>query len=285
MLRLSIIISLVFCAVIDIAAQSDDSTLTTRPRRLPQLQVVEESLIIDQPARADGQRFIWRSGKNISLPLTPGAVLRVGLDASLTTKKLDEGQSIGRTLQLRAPIENPNQGKYADRDFLVESVISGRHSGVKQRSLLKIEPKQILVEVRSTDYIVIGRVNNEYIVLKPGRWRFDLTCSLKQVVTPEGETWSLAGDSEAVGIKGDKFGTENRSQGGDDLYGGLPYFTPAGPILYGVAQLRTLGRVLIHRPNMTLPVGTDLYFRIDQLRATYIGPSTPKVPMEAEEPR
>jgi hypothetical protein len=283
MLRFCILMGLLFCAVIDIAAQSEDSSVMSRPRRTPQLQVAEETVIIDQPARADGQSFIWRSGKNISLPLTPGAVLRVGLDASLTTKKMDE-QSVGRTLQLRAPIENPNQGKYADRDFLVESIISGHQSGFKQRSLLKIEPKQMLVEVRSTDYIVIGRINNEYIVLKPGKWRFDLTCSLKQVVTPDGETWSLAGDSEAVGIKGNTFGTENRSQGGEDLYGGFSYFNPAGPIIYGVAQLRNLGRVLIHRPNITLPAGTDLYFRIEQLRATYIGPSTPKVPMEADGP-
>lgn len=283
MLRSCVLITLLFCAVIDIAAQAEDAT--SRPRRMPQLHIAEDSVIIDQPARADGQRLIWRSGKNISLPLTPEAVLRVGLDASLTTKKLNEGQTVGRTLQLRAPIENPNQGKYADRDFLVESKISGRHSGFKQRALLMIEPQQILVEIRSTDYIVIGRVKNEYIVLKPGRWRFDLTCSLKQVVTPDGETWSLAGGSEAVGIKGDRFGTENRSLGGEDLYGGFSYFNPAGPIIYGVAQLRNLGRVLIHRPNITLPAGTDIYFRIEHLRATYIGPSTPKVPMEAEEPR
>jgi hypothetical protein len=285
MLRLWLLISFLLCPVLHVAAQSGDSDSTSRPRRLPQLQFAEETVIVDQAARADGQRFTWRSGKNIPLPLTPGAVMRVAMDASLTTKKMDEGQSVARTLQLRAPIENPNQGKYADRDFLVEAVISGHGSGFKQRALLKIEPKQMLVEVRATDYIVIGTVNNHYILLKPGKWRLDFVCSLKQVVTPDGETWGLAGESEATGIKGNRFGTEQSSHGGgEDLLGGVNYFNPAGPIIYGVAQLRNLGKVLVHRPNITLPAGTDLYFRIENLRGTYLGPSTPKVPMEADEP-
>jgi hypothetical protein len=282
MLRILILNSLLICSVIDVAAQSE-SQVSTRPRRIPQLQVVEKTVIVDEPARAGADSITWRSGNNIPLPLTPGAVLRIGLDASLPTKKMKDGQLVGRTLPLRAPIENPNQGKYADRDFLVEAIISGHSSGFKRRSLLKIEPKQILVEVRSTDYIVIGRENDQYVVLKPGKWRLDLRCSLSQVVTPDGETWSLAGDSEAVAIKGDKFGTEGRLESGPDLFGGFLNLFHAGPIIYGASQLRELGIAIVKRPNIGLPAGTDLYFTIEQLTGTYLGPSTPKVPMEAIE--
>lgn len=255
--------------------QEDGSAQTNEVR--PHLRNGETAKTRDEFARADEGYVIFRSGEKISLPLTPGAPLRLALDAGISTSRMNEGVTITRLLPIRTAFETPYQGIYAEKDYLVETQFSGRHSGFKNRSILMINPKQFQVEVGPTDYLVVGKLDDFYIVLKPGKWRFDLECSLKQVVTPEGETWTARNNQESNEIRGQRFGREAKVQNGEDLYSGLAYF-PRGELAYGISQLKGLWRFLVHRPNLVLPTMTDLYFQVDRMTATYLGPSVPTGP-------
>jgi hypothetical protein len=253
--------------------QSDDASVR-KPR--PRLTSVEVARVKDELARAGNDYIILRSGQDILLPITPGAPLRLSLDSGISTNKMKDGVRVTRLLPLKSPLETRYQGIYGDRDYLVLTEFSGRNSGFKDRSLLLINPMQFQVEVRPTDYVVIDILDGKYVVLKPGKWRFTLRCSLKQVVTPTGQTWTAPTNSETDGIKGDKFGREHREEIYED-YSGLTSF-PRGEIAFGIAQLKGLWRYLLHRPNIELPAATDLYFTLNQISVTYIGPLLPTDP-------
>jgi hypothetical protein len=250
-------------------------TLSPRPAP-PRLGTADSANIRDEVARAGDQYVIYRSGANIPVPLTPGAVLRLGLDAALSTSKLKEGQIVPRLLALRTPLQNPFNVAYAEKDILVETEFSGRASGFKNRSILLIRPRRFQIEVGPTEYKVVGMVDNLYVALKPGKWRFDLECSLTQVVSPEGDTWTVRGDSETGALVGRRVGSDGKPQF-NDVFDPLVYL-PHGTFIYAVTQLKRLFMALIHRPNMTLPVSTDVYFRVNRLTATYVGPSVPSEP-------
>lgn len=243
----------------------------------PRLQPAEAVKPKDELARAENQYVIYRSGENVPVPLTPGATLRLSLDAGISTGRMKEGVIVTRLLTVRAPLQTPYKGIYADKDYLVETEFSGQHSGFKDRAILMIAPKQFQVEVGPGDYLIVGKLNDTYVALKPGKWRFDLQCSLRQVVTPDGETWTARDNSETNGMHGQRFGRERKEPGYDDMYNGLPYF-PHGELAFGISQLKGLWKFLVHRPNIVLSTTTDLYFYVDRMTATYIGPPAPTGP-------
>jgi hypothetical protein len=246
-------------------------------RLRPRLRTVEGARVKDELARAGDQYVIYRSGESIPVPLTPGAVLRLGLDSGLNTGKLKEGRALTRLLEIRAPLQSPFNATYADKGTPVETEFSGQSSGFKDRAILIISPKQFQIEVGPTDYKVIGTLDGSYVVLKPGKWRFDLECSLTQVVSPDGTMWTASTQSETGGIVGKRFGREGNEQFYSDPLAPLASI-PQAAIIYPYLELKSLFKILIHRPNIILPGESDIYLHVDRMTATYLGPSLPTQP-------
>lgn len=243
----------------------------------PRLRSKTTAKIRDEVARAGDQYVIYRSGEDVLLPLTRGAVLRLGLDAHLSTGKLKKGVTFTRLLEIRAPLQNPFNAIYADKGTQVETEFSGNSSGFKNRAVLLISPTQIQVEVGPADYKVIDTQDGFYVVLKPGKWRFDLNCSLTQVVSPDGEMWTASAQSETDGIVGKKFGREGREQFYPDPLNPLASI-PQLAVVYPYVELKGVLKMLIHRPNIILPGESDVYFHVNKMTGTYLGPSAPTGP-------
>ena len=110
--------------------------------------------------------------------------------------------------------------------------------------------------------------------LKAGIWELTLTTSIKQIVTPDGQSWTKKDSDEDNLIRNRRFGIERSVQQRADLLNGVSSL-PGGAVVYAASRFENLFRFLTHRPNMTLPPGTALYFRLDAVHATYIGPVLP----------
>jgi len=245
----------------------------TRPR----LRSETDAKITDEVARVGDQFVIFRSGENVLIPLTGGALLKLGLDAHLSTGKLKEGVTLTRILEIRAPILSPFNAIYADKGMQVETVFFGRSSGFKTRAVLAIIPTQLQVEIGPTDYKVLEKLNGTYVALKPGKWRFDLQCSLTHVVSPEGDTWVVGPNSETDSIEGKAWGRDGREPYYPDPFAplvGVPYLGRFSPFV----ELKGLVKMIFHRPNITLPTESDIYFHINRMTGTYLGPSIPTNP-------
>ena len=245
----------------------------TRPRLRSEIN----AKITDEVVRAGDQFVIFRSGENVLIPLTPAALLKLGLDAHFSTNKLKEGVIITRILEIRAPIFSPFNAIYADKGMQVETVFFGRSSGFKTRAVLAIVPMQLQVEIGPGDYKVIEKLNGTYVALKPGKWRFYLQCSLTQVVSPEGDTWVVGPHSETDSIEGKAWGRDGRETYYPDPFAplvGVPFVGRFSPFV----ELKGLVKMIFHRPNITLPTESDIYFHINRMTGTYLGPSIPTNP-------
>jgi len=248
-------------------------TITTRPR----LRSEPAAKIKDEIARAGDQYVIFRSGENIALPLTHGAMLKLVLDSHLRTDKLKEDVTFIRVLEVRAPLQSPLNTLYADKGTLVETIFSGRSAGFKKRAVLMIIPIQFLIEAGPTDYKVIDRLNNSYVVLKPGKWRIELRCSLTQIVSPDGEMWTASAQSESDRIVGEWWGNDGKEQFYPDPFSPLSTI-PRIDVFYPFIELKGLFKRLIKRPNIVLPSESDIYFHVNRMTGTYLGPSIPTEP-------
>jgi hypothetical protein len=254
------------------AAQSEAS----RPRLVqPHLQSAETTLDCED-AEADGYAIVRCSGENIRLQLTPETPLHLILDSYLLTQGL-KNATLTRSLVLQSPIESRYWGKYAERETPILTQITGHSSGLKDRAWLEIEPKRIKLYVGPTDYIAFASRDEHPIYLKPGVWELHLDCSIKQIVTPDGQSWTRQDDDESDIIKNGRFGLDRHAQPIGDMFTGVSSF-PGGAMVYSVTQLKDLWKFIAHRPNMTLPTGTDLYFQINGIRANYVSPLPPTSP-------
>jgi len=247
-----------------------------RPRLVqPRLQSAQPKLDCED-AEAEGNTLVRCSGENVPLQIAPETPLHLVLDSYLLTQGLKDA-TLTRTLNLQSPVESRYWGKYAERETQIFTEITGHGSGLKSRAWLDIEPKRIKLYVGPTDYIIFAMKNDHPIYLKPGIWELYLDCSIKQIVTPDGQSWTRKDDAESNIIKNGKFGLDHRTQPIGDVFNGVS-FLPGGATVYAVSQLKDLWRFITHRPNMTLPTGTDLYFQINGIRANYVSPLVPTVP-------
>lgn len=240
------------------------------------LRSAERPVYMDELYTADGAEFFFRAGSGVSLPLTQGAPLRLGLDNSpITTAKLVSNLYTYRTLPLHSSIQSPYGPLVPTRDLQVETRISGNGSGVTKRALLIIEPQTMQVEISDTDYVQIGEKDGRPIYLKPGKWIFRLHCWLESI-DADGYSWKAKRDSESS-IKGGrfKFGSTTAPIS-DDVAVGLSVVNPLASISYGLVRLGGLVGMLFHRPNVTLPPMAELHFHVSYIEATYLSPPAPK---------
>jgi len=262
-LTIFIILVLEFVAT----AQSTETTLL-RPRRA-ELQRQSPRTVLDcDEAESEGLSIVLCSGDNIRLQVTPGALLHLTLDAYLRTRGMKVG-ALTRALPLHSPIQGKLGSKYSDRETLVETEITGHGGGIKAPAWLSIEPRRLILNVGPTDYIVFATKEQRAVYLKPGVWELELDCTIKQIVTPDGATWTAAVNAESNVIKNSKFGLDSQTQPPQTMFDGVTSL-PGGVVIYSITQLKDLWSFIIHRPDMTLPTGTDLYFHINNITATYI---------------
>jgi hypothetical protein len=268
--------SLGLCGIFILSASGQSSiSEIPRPRRAaPQLIGAKRPTYTDViGTTSTGEEVIFRIGEDIPLELVAGTPLHLVLDSPLRTNKMKEGVPVIRQLPVKGVIESFYGQLYANKNYLVLTEFSGRASGLKSRAVLEVVPTVFQVEVRPTDYLIASWEDQHYVFLKPGMWRFDLLCSLREIVTPYGDTWRASSNLESSEVKGERFGMESKEQNGSDYYG-LTSF-PHGDVAFGITQLKGLWKYFVHRPNIILPASTDLYFRIDHMTATYLGPPIP----------
>lgn len=276
MKRFLILIAASIFVVSTTLAQSPRTLPQSQPsigRQRPQLQQATPGNYKDELAKADDRYFYYRSGFGISLPQTEGSPLLLGLDSSLSTNGM-VGVVLHRNLPVRAPIQTPNVDLYSVKDALVETRIMGHESGVKNQAILIVEPYLLEVEVNSL--IDIGEKDGLRVYLKPGKWKFQLSCSLESIEVPDGGSWKAKRNSESV-IKGGKYKFQGSSS--SDHFSGLLYIQPFGTVAYGLSQLGGLVGFFFHRPDIKLPATTELHFRIESMEATYVAPPAPKGPV------
>lgn len=260
-------------AIVVFSAVVFAQTSTNRPREVqPKLQTGQTKLECED-AEAEGLIVTRCSGENVRLQLAPNTPLHLTLDSFLLTRGLKDA-TLMRSLVLQSPIESRYWGKYAERDTAVLTKITGHESGFKKRAWLEIEPRYLKLYVSAADYIAFAMKNGQPLYLKPGIWDVYLNCSIKQIVAPDGQAWTRKDDAERNVIENDRFGLERQTQPLGDMLTGVGVF-PGGPTIYAISQFKDLWKFLTHRPNMSLPTGTDLYFTIDGLSATYISPLAP----------
>ncbi|MDX6528461.1 MAG: hypothetical protein QOH41_751 [Blastocatellia bacterium] len=247
-----------------------------RPRDVrPRLQSSQPKLDCED-AEAEGMPLVRCAGENVRLQLAPDTPLHLVLDSFLLTRGMNDA-TLTRTLVLQSAIESEYWGKYAERETVVLTQITGHESGVTKRAWLDIEPRRVKLYVGPADYIIFAIRDKKPIYLKPGIWDLILDCSIKQIVTPDGQSWTRKDDVERNVIENGKFGLERQTQFTGDMFTGLSSF-PGGPTVYAISQLKDLWKFITHRPNMTLPTGTDLYFHINGIMATYVSPLAPTGP-------
>src|SRR6185295_10190124 len=97
-------------------------------------------------------------------------------------------------------------GRYADRDTPILTYISGHSGGPKSRAWIQLEPTRIKLSVGPTDYIVFDTKDNRPMYLKPGIWELNLDTSIKQIATPDGQSWTRRDNDEENKITNGRFG-------------------------------------------------------------------------------
>jgi hypothetical protein len=245
----------------------------------PRLIQGPESATYDEQFTADGEIFYFRSGKNIILPTIRGTALKLGLDSSLATDGMT-GVEMSRNLPLRSPILSPYGQLYSDRDKLIVTRITGHKAGTLKKAVLVVEPK--ILQITVENYIQIGEKNGRRIFLKPGKWRLEITSTIRAIENAEGKSW-YAKSAEKNEVVGPNFGF-NKKQSYDDRFDGLLYLNPYGAIAYGFTKVGSLLGFLFKRPNIRLPASSELHFNIEQIEATYISDLIPVTPATKAKP-
>lgn len=241
---------------------------------------IEESPVVNDEMRISrgGQRYYIRSGSHITLPLTPEGLLQLSLPFPFSTAGMD-GRSESRPLPLQFEILGPYGFKYSPPGGNVITLFTGHKSGFKNRATLVIEPQSLQVVIRNVDYVKVGEKDGYPIYLKPGRWTYELKCTFVSMVDPEGHVIHAPRDSEGL-VRGKWVGRERGSHGSSSYGEFLPYFDPVGPTVnFFISQF---GHVfsLFHRPNISVPAGTQLNFQINGLKATYTAEAPPAEPID-----
>jgi hypothetical protein len=256
-----------------IRAQSGRQAIPPRLR-------VEESAIIQDEFRVSrsGQKYYLRSGSHIPLPVTAEGVVQLGITSPFSTAGMD-GRSEYRLLPLQLEILGPLGFRYSPAGGNVATVFTGHKSGFKNRATLLIEPKSLQVVIRNVDYVKVGDKDGYPVYLKPGRWTYELTCIFVSMVDPEGHVIHAPKDPEAP-IVGRRVGRDQPSRGSGGYSTFFPYIDPLGSV--GNFIISQFGNVfgLLHRPNISIPTGTQLNFQITRLEATYTSEAPPAEPID-----
>jgi len=230
----------------------------------------------DVRATSDGKDRFWlRSGQNISIPITEGSTLHAALATPLSTKDM-KGVQMFRQLTMRSTVFSKYGSPLIPGETPIETRITGHEAGVFGRATLVIEPQTVFVEI--TDYFPVGASSTgEVIYLKPGKWRLRIYASFRSFQSPDGLVSQYAQrDSESL-ITGKKFGKEptlNSSTG--EYLDGLLYLNQYGVMAYGIIKIGRAFGFLFRRPNIVLPIQTEVFFQIDRIEATYLMNPSPK---------
>lgn len=262
-----------------LAQNPDQVNLTASQGSLSDLKPVMKEkgreIVTDVRATSDGtDRFILRSGQNISLPLTDGATLHAALTVPLSTKDMKDVEMF-RSLQIRTPVISKFGSQLIPKDALVETRITGRESGKVDRATLLVEPRTVFVEING--YIPVGTTSKgETIYLKPGKWKLTLHCTFRSFQSQDGQISMYARTDSESGVVGKKWGTEPKANSSSDNFDGLLYLNQYGALAYGFVKMGKLLGVLFHRPNIILPMQTETFFQIERLEATYLMNPSPK---------
>lgn len=89
---------------------------------------------------------------------------------------------------------------------------------------------------------------------------------------------SSSSDLESGKIIGKKFGQDakiNHSTG--EYFDGLLYLNGYGSLAYGLTKIGKLFGFILRRPNIVLPIQTEVFFQIERIEATYLMPPVPRV--------
>lgn len=248
-------------------------SVATRPR----LRFESAPKITDEVAIAGDQHVILRSGENIPMRLPRRPMITVDIDSHINTEAIKKGVTFTRILEFREALNTEFKSAYADKGTQLETVFSGHSSGFKNRAHLLISPVQFEIEVGPTDYKIIDKLDDVYIALKPGKWRFEVHSVLTHIVSPDGEMWTASADSETGDIVGKGYGGGRRDPfNADPLIPicSIPVLGAFCPII----ELKSLFERLRRRPNIIVPSQSTAYFRVHKLTGTYLGPPVPTGP-------
>jgi hypothetical protein len=254
-------------------AQSDRRPLP------PRLEVAVPASTQDEfRISPSGRRYYLRTGSRISLPLTPEGVLQLSIPSPFSTAGMD-GRSEYRLLPLQLEIVGALGFKYSPPGGNVATVFTGHKSGIKNRASLLIEPKRLQVVIRNVDYVKVAVKDGYPVYLKPGRWTYELSCSFVSMVDPDGHVIHAPKNSEAP-ITGKWVGRDRGSRTSGNYGSYIPYVEPVGPMInFAISQVGNLFG-LLHRPNISIPAGTQLNFQITNLEATYTSEQPPTEPID-----
>jgi hypothetical protein len=242
----------------------------------PRAREIAKPAFEDEAFTSEGTSFFFRKGVNVSLPIPPGAPVRIGLDGTtLTTEKM-----VGLYQHWMLPIHSQIQTSYGPinimRDAPIETTIQGQHSGAFKRAVLMVDPETVRLDVSETDYIQVGEKDGIPVYLRPGKWTFRFHLSL-QSIESDTMNWKAKTPGESA-VVGGRFGG-TKSPISDEHISPLLFFNnPAGTIAYAVIRMGGLFGLIFHRPNIVLPPTTELHFLIDRIDATYVAPPPPKSP-------
>jgi hypothetical protein len=281
LISLTIMFLITGCTAVFVSAQSDPLRLPATVERVkspPVLTQSGQSQTNDERATSDGKDTFWlRSGKNISLPLTPGATLQTVLTTPLSTKGMRADVEMYRQLLVKTSVITEYGSQLIPKEAMIETRITGHSAKMIDSAALLIEPQRVFVEIAG--YLPVGIApDGETIYLKPGKWELTVHATFRSLQSPDGQVSMYSkSDSESI-IKGKKFGKEPRlNQSSGEYFDGLLYLNPYGSIAYGLTKVGKLLGFILRRPNIVLPQLTEVFFQIERIDATYLMPAVPKL--------
>lgn len=281
-MRNIVLITVLLLSVITVVGQQSTSLSDERfnANQLPRLRQVVTADFTDVPYRWGSETVYFRTGNNIPIPLSDSPSMQLGLDTALSTRGMKDA-TINRGFVMRLDILTKYGDRLATKDSIVETRVSGHASGFKDRALLIIEPRTVELKVLMPIQVGTGK-NGERVFLKPGTWLLRFHCTI-QSLESENFHWYARDDSESLMVQGRTFGTSGSNYATADPYADLQYINPYGALAYSFSRVGKLALLLFHRPNIDLPVNTQIFFRMDRVEATFLTeplPSDTPVPIK-----